>query len=79
MAVAPTLIRRKRANDVVFWVVLMLLLPACSPQRVSVKPAPTPIAVYNPCNPPFGDEFPDGPNDPYWKGYAWTHMPTACI
>jgi hypothetical protein len=41
--------------------------------------APEPILVYNPCTPPVGNRFPDGPADPFHKGLAWNVKPTACI
>lgn len=58
---------------------LIVLLGGCgAPSKAIIVPVQPPPR-YDPCFPPVGNAFPDGPADPFYKGYGWDGKPTACL
>ena len=75
---------RHRVLNRVLALLWAFVVVGCASHQKIVSPGATvevlePVPVYNPCTPPVGNRFPDGPADPFHKGLAWNVKPTACI
>ena len=60
----------------------VVLLGSCHSMSTPPKPKAIEIQVepvYNPCKPPDGYHYPDGPYDPLHHGHAFDYLPTSCV